>query len=87
MARILHILKDANPVEALTVIGEEAKGGVQDLSILLIQDAVGLRPDLSVKIYVLEEDAKKRGIKTGYEPIGYAKMLDLILTTHSVVVW
>jgi len=87
MARILHVLKDANPTEALRVISKEASGSVQDLSVLLIQEAVRLQPDLPVKIYVLEEDAKKRGMKVAFEPINYAKMLDLILTSHSVVVW
>ena len=87
MARILHLLKDANSAEALAVISKEANGSVQDLSVLLIQEAVRLHPDLPVKIYVLEEDAQKKGIKAGFESISYTKMLYLILSSHSVVVW
>ncbi|HET6466015.1 MAG TPA: hypothetical protein VFH55_10430 [Nitrospiria bacterium] len=87
MARILHVLKDANPAEALAVISKEANGSVQNMSVLLIQEAVRLQPDLPVKIYVLEEDAQKRGIEAGFESINYTKMLDLILSSHSVVVW
>jgi sulfur transfer complex TusBCD TusB component (DsrH family) len=87
MARILHILKDANPADALTVISKEAKGSLQDLSVLLIQEAVRLQPDLPVKIYVLEEDAQKREMASKFESIPYTKMLDLILSSHSVVVW
>ncbi|HUK57232.1 MAG TPA: hypothetical protein VLY20_11285 [Nitrospiria bacterium] len=87
MVRILHVLKDANPAEALTVISREAKGSAQDLSVLLIQEAVRLTPDLPVKIYVLEEDAQKRGMAAGFEPINYTKMLDLILSSHSIIVW
>ncbi|HTN43138.1 MAG TPA: hypothetical protein VMN77_04995 [Nitrospiria bacterium] len=87
MARILHVLKDVNPAEALTVISKEAKGSGQYLSVLLIQEAVRLQPDLPVKIYVLEEDAQKRGMASKFESIQYDKMLDLILTSDSVIVW
>jgi len=87
MARILHVLKDVNPAEALAVISKEANASAQNLSVLLIQEAVRLQPDLPVKIYVLEEDAQKRGMASKFESIQYEKMLDLILTSHSVVVW
>ncbi|MBI3596178.1 MAG: hypothetical protein HY203_03375 [Nitrospirae bacterium] len=87
MVRIFHILKDDNPTEALAAISKEANGPDRDLSVLLIQEAVRLHPDLPVKIYVLEEDAQKRGIASEFESIHYEKMLDLILSSHSVVVW
>jgi sulfur transfer complex TusBCD TusB component (DsrH family) len=87
MVRIFHILKDDNPTEALAAISKEANKSAQNLSVLLIQEAVRLNPDLPVKIYVLEEDAQKRGIASEFESIQYEKMLDLILTSHSVVVW
>jgi len=87
MVRIFHILKDDNPREALAAISKEANASAQNLSVLLIQEAVRLNPDLPVKIYVLEEDAQKRGIASEFESIQYEKMLDLILTSHSVIVW
>jgi sulfur transfer complex TusBCD TusB component (DsrH family) len=87
MARIFHILKDGNPTEALAAISIEAQASAQNMSVLMIQEAVRLNPDLPVKIYVLKEDAQKRGITSEFESIQYEKMLDLILTSHSVVVW
>jgi len=87
MGRTLHILKDDNPTEALAAISKEANASAQILSVLLIQEAVRLNPDLPLKIYVLEEDAQRRGIASEFESIQYEKMLDLILTSHSVVVW
>lgn len=87
MVRIFHILKDNNPTEALAAISKEAKKSAQNLSVLLIQEAVRLNPDLPVKIFVLEEDARKRGIASEFESIQYEKMLDLILTSDSVIVW
>lgn len=87
MKRVLHILKDANHPEASIVITKQAERSSNDLSILLIQEAVRLQPTLPGKIYVLEEDAKKRGISSGFEKIDYVKMLKLILSSDAVVTW
>lgn len=87
MSRILHILKEINSTEALTVLAKEAKQPSQTLSVILIQDAVRLPIDLPVKIYILEEDARTRGVTSRFETINYSRMLDLILSSNSVVVW
>ncbi|MBI3995005.1 MAG: hypothetical protein HY349_03395 [Nitrospirae bacterium] len=87
MSRILHILKETNQPEALTIIAKQAKGSGQDLSILLIQEAVRLQPDLPAKIYVLEDDARLRGVASRFEAVNYSGMLDLILSSDSVVTW
>lgn len=84
MNRRLHILKDANPKEALSIISNPAPQG---FSIILIQDAVGLTLDWPVKIYVLEEDARARGLISRFERIGYPEMLELIMASDSVAVW
>jgi sulfur relay protein TusB/DsrH len=87
MSRILHILKEINSTEALAIIAKEVKQPSQELSIILIQEAVRLPIDLSSKIYVLDEDAKARGVVSKFEMINYSKMLDLILSSDSVVTW
>ncbi|MEK6684684.1 MAG: hypothetical protein AABY46_08520 [Nitrospirota bacterium] len=87
MNRILHILKEINQPEALAIIAKQAKQSSQELSVLLIQEAVRLQPDLPAKIYVLEEDARTRGGTSRFETINYSKMLDLIFSSDSVVTW
>jgi sulfur transfer complex TusBCD TusB component (DsrH family) len=85
--RILHILKDKNSPEAMTVIAKEAIHHPDTLSVLLIQEAVRTSPNLPVKTYVLDEDKQMRGGTRENEEIDYAKMLDLILSFDTVVIW
>lgn len=88
MSRILHILKEMNSTEALAIIAKEAKQPSQELSIIiLIQEAVRLPIDFPSKIYVLDEDARTRGVVSKFEMINYSKMLELILSSDSVVTW
>jgi len=87
MSRILHILKEINSTEALTVLAKEAKRSSREVSVVLIQEAVRLAIDLPLMIYVLEEDARTRGVTSRFEIIHYPKMLDLIFSHDSVVAW
>ena len=87
MGRILHILKEINSTDALAIIAKEAKHPLQEPSIILIQEAVRIPIDLPFKIYVLDDDAKARGVVSKFEMINYSKMLDLILSSDSVVTW
>jgi sulfur transfer complex TusBCD TusB component (DsrH family) len=87
MGRTLHILKDLNPREALQIIGKQAEIRPDESSVLLIQEAVRIKPNFPVNLYVLDEDARSRGIQPGQESINYNKMLEMILVNNSVVVW
>lgn len=87
MKRVIHILKDANCEEALTLIGPQATANEEDLTILLIQDAVKLTPSVAAKVCVLEEDAKARGVKSPFEPVDYEKMVEMILAADTVMTW
>ncbi len=91
MNRILHILKELTCPEALNLIEQQsALGGAlhpSDLAILLIQNAVKLTPSLGTKIYVLEEDAKARGVKPPFESVDYKKMVEMILAADTVMLW
>ena len=87
MKRVLHILKESPSEEALDLIRRQALKNSEEQTILLIQDAVRLNPDVSVPMLVLEEDAKRRSVSTGYERVDYEKMLDLILSHDAVMMW
>ena len=87
MKRVLHILKESPSEEALDLIRRQALKNSEEQTILLIQDAVRLNPDVSVPMLVLEEDAKRRSVSTDYERVDYEKMLDLILSHDAVMMW
>ncbi len=87
MKRVIHILKDANCEEALTLIGQQATANKEDLTLLLIQEAVCLNPPLSVPIYVLDADLKARCASSPFESIDYERMLEMILTADTVMTW
>lgn len=87
MNRTLHILKEPTCSEALNLIEREAAFHPEDLTILLIQDAVKLTPSLGTKIYVLEEDAKARGVKSPFEPVDYEKMVEMVFAADTVTMW
>ena len=73
---------DPFPIE---IIRKEA--GSNEVSVILIQDAVDLRLDeTGAKIYVLSEDLKDSQ-NSSYPQIGYKEMLDFILTADSVITW
>ena len=85
MKRILHILKRKEDLFPLEIIRKEA--GSNEVSILLIQDAVGLNLNgLGAKVFVLSEDLKDPQNRS-YPQIGYKEMLDFILKADSVVTW
>lgn len=87
MKKILHILKDPNSSEAMDIIKRQADRPSHQLSILLIQEAVGLKPEVRARIYVLKEDAEKRKAGVTYESVDYPGMLELIYSSDAVVTW
>jgi len=87
MARILHILKEQNSAEAEEIIGLQNVRHPGELSVLLIQEGVRTKPRLKMKTFVLQEDARSRGIVPGENSISYAQMIEMILGHDAVVVW
>lgn len=75
MGPLLHILKDADSVAALAIIEAQARQGNRALHVLLIQEAVRLRPRLpeAVQVDVLTDD--------------YRVMFDLIFAADTIIVW
>ena len=87
MKRILHILKDSNPSEALRIIEKQVTGGSKDIAILLIQDAVRINPSISIPIYILREDLESRDLTSKFESVNYERMLEMIFGTEKVITW
>lgn len=93
MNKILHILKEPDSTIALEVIQQETENPGQEVSILLIQEAVRelLSVNHSVKVFVLHEDLAERGLSSPAHPvyavIDYRGMLDLIYRSDRVVTW
>jgi sulfur transfer complex TusBCD TusB component (DsrH family) len=86
MKKILHIVKNPDDPHALEVISRQGNGN--ELSVILIQDAVRVEPSLpGGALFVLGEDAAERGVAPRSKVIGYEQMVELILKADSVVVW
>ncbi len=87
MRHILHILKNAESQEALELISEQANTGKETLSLLLIQDAVHLKPSPDLKVAVLSKDLEKRKIASLYKAVDYDTMLEMIFSADVVMTW
>lgn len=87
MKRTLHILKDSDSSEALTLITQQALSGSETFQILLIQEAVRLTPSAAVPTYVLENDLKAKGVLSPFQTVNYEGMLEMIFTTDTVMTW
>lgn len=86
--KTLHLLRKRNDSLALEAIGAElAAGGRENVTVLLIQDAVLEVPDLPVPIFVNGEDLKARGVERPGETVGYGRISRLVLEHDRAVVW
>lgn len=81
--KFLHILKERNSPEALKVIKKQAGENPGDLGIVLIQNAVGLKPELDVPVFTLDGSAEEGSGKS----VDDAGLLSLILSSENVMVW
>lgn len=85
MKRILHILRWKEDPAPLEVIRGQAESN--DLTVILIQDAVGLElKGVKGRVFALAEDLKDGGA-SAHPPISYKEMLGYILDSENVVTW
>ena len=87
MKKVLHILKRKDDF-SLEIIRKEA--GSNEVTVILIQDAVGLHLNGSgAKVFILSDDLEelKDRKRLSYPTIGYKEMLDAILSADTVVTW
>lgn len=80
--KILHIIR--NPNDATPVEIARAQGRDNEVAILLLHDAVYMRPDLTA--YACADDAKARGV-TGHEGVGYDRIVEMLFEYDKVVSW
>lgn len=80
--RILHIIRNPNDTTPIEIA--KAQGAEHDVALLLLHDAVYLKPGL--KAYACADDAEARGI-TSHERIGYDRIVKLLFEFDRVVSW
>ncbi|MFZ5877445.1 MAG: hypothetical protein ACOYXU_13710 [Nitrospirota bacterium] len=85
MAKTLHLIKRVDNSYPWDLIGPRA--AADTYSIVLIQDAVGAKPPMTCPTFVIERDAKTRGVTTSYPLIDETRLVELIWGADSVVVW
>jgi sulfur transfer complex TusBCD TusB component (DsrH family) len=83
MTADLYILKQSDAPDALALLAQAARA---DSALVLIQDAVRLQPAFAGKVYVLRDDAQKRGVRASYPEIDYAQLLRMVLEAERVKV-
>jgi hypothetical protein len=80
--RILHLIKDPANRTPLAVIAEQARDPGNDLAIVLMQAAAGLRDPLPGEVYRVGD-----GDGSPYPAIDHSRLLDLVFTADTVVTW
>jgi hypothetical protein len=87
MKPILHIVKDREDPQAMSVITRQAGDSAYGVSVILIQTAVTLPPVPNTRTCALLDDLQGGFLSHGVEPIRYQEMLDLIFSSETVTVW
>ena len=87
MPHVLHLLKDPANAAALDVIRAQAADPQVRLSIVLMQDALGLAEPLPGEVYRLSDGHTGLPPAPGSRTIGAPELLDLIFAADSVVTW
>ncbi len=83
--KTLHIIRSPKDILSLEAVDFEKESN--KVGILLIQDGVLSRIDLTVEIYACEEDVRARSVETGYKLIDYDGICGLILEYERAIVW
>ncbi|MBI4316895.1 MAG: sulfurtransferase complex subunit TusB [Chloroflexi bacterium] len=85
--KILHILRDSNDPLPLSMANTQ-RGQGEEVSILLIHDAVYASVPKGFKVFASRDDVQARGVTPdGAELIDYPQIVDLIVEHDSVTVW
>jgi hypothetical protein len=84
---VLHLVKDPANAVALDVIRAQAADPQVRLSVVLMQDALGLAEPLPGDVYLLSGDHTGLPPAPGPRTIGPPELLDLIFAADSVVTW
>jgi sulfur transfer complex TusBCD TusB component (DsrH family) len=80
--KILHIIRNPNDTTPIEIA--KAQGVEHDVALLLLHDAVYLKPWL--KNYACRDDAEARGV-TAHECVGHDKIVQMLFEYDRVVSW
>jgi hypothetical protein len=86
VAHVLHLVKDPTNATALETIRAQAADPDVRLTVVLMQDAVGLAEPLPGQVYRLRDEHHNLP-PSGPGAIGPAELLDLVFAADSVVTW
>jgi sulfur transfer complex TusBCD TusB component (DsrH family) len=84
-ARILHILRrppDERTKEAIMSHSRE-----MDVTVLLIQEGVSTKERMTGRVFVLDEDAKKRKLSVDLPVIDYVSMVRFLFEHDRIICW
>ena len=80
--RLMHIIRNPNDTTPIEIAKAQSKE--HDVALLLLHDAVYLKPGL--KTYACEADAEARGV-TVHECVGYERIVQMLFEYARVVSW
>ncbi len=85
--KILHIVKKPNDHFAYEMIKKQANNIEQEVSILLMNDAVYTPPEKDTNLFSCQDDVSARGIECPGTPVSYEEIVNLLLENDSVTSW
>jgi len=85
--KILHIIKKTNDTYAWRTASRQQRGETNEVSVLLLQDAVfsPIRDDLEV--FACRDDVRARGVHTEASLVDYEDIVKMMLNADSIVCW
>ena len=87
MPHVLHLIKNPGSSAALEVIRAQAADPNTRVSVVLMQDAVGMTQTLPGHVYRLQDGHTALPAQAGTVSISPAELLDLVFAADSVVTW
>lgn len=83
--RTLHLVRKRRDEFALSVL--KRQGGYDEVTCVLLQDAVLSPPDLPVPCYALREDVEARGTSLSIPLIDMHRLVEMIFEHDSIICW
>ncbi len=85
--KILHIIKKTHDLAAYETALRQAEDDQQEVSILLLHDAVYTPPKNYPGLFSCRDDVEARGIKCPGTAVSYEEIVNLLVESDSVVSW
>lgn len=85
MAKILHIIRRADDATALALAREQAVAN--EVTLLLLHEAVERRPDFPGNVYRARDDCLRRGLQPGDGALDPDQIVALVVAHDRVITW